>query len=149
MKSKIAIIIVAIVSLLLIATYSFAANDILGDAANGIRNFVGGTENVIEDTAKGVTTGIREGFTDVEDATENRTTSNENQSSMMTSNTNNDYTVQRTSATANTNGMLFGNNPLAWSLFILAVLGIITVGLVWYYGSQKEERYTRKNDDNY
>lgn len=154
MKKKIALFAIIILSSIFIVTYSFADNDMLGDATNGIRNFVGGTENVIEDAAGGV----RNFFTDNQNTTENVTYNNNNSdniaysnytSSAMTQNTNNNYTATRTAATTSADNSLFGMGPTAWTLFILAVLGIITVGLVWYYGTQKESRYSNRNDNNY
>lgn len=147
MSKKVFITIATILSILLFGiTYSFAGNNMGEDAVEGIRNFVGGAENVVEDTAKDVGEGIRTGITDVKDAAQNTTSS-------MTRDTkaDADYTATRTSTrtTSNNSGNSFLNmGATGWSLFIIATLGIITVGLVWYYGKQHEIK-TNNNDNNY
>lgn len=147
MSKKVFITIATILSILLFGiTYSFAGNNMGEDAVEGIRNFVGGAENVVEDTSKDVGEGIRTGITDVKDAAQNTTSS-------MTRDTkaDADYTATRTSTrtTSNNSGNSFLNmGATGWSLFIIATLGIITVGLVWYYGKQHEIK-TNNNDNNY
>lgn len=147
MSKKVFITIATILSILLFGiTYSFAGNNMGEDAVEGIRNFVGRAENVVEDTAKDVGEGIRTGITDVKDAAQNTTSS-------MTRDTkaDADYTATRTSTrtTSNNSGNSFLNmGATGWSLFIIATLGIITVGLVWYYGKQHEIK-TNNNDNNY
>lgn len=147
MSKKVFITIATILSILLFGiTYSFAGNNMGEDAVEGIRNFVGGAENVVEDTAKDVGEGIRTGITDVKDAAQNTTSS-------MTrdTKTDTDYAATRTTTrtTSNNSGNSFLNmGATGWSLFIIATLGIITVGLVWYYGKQHEIK-TNNNDNNY
>lgn len=49
----------SIFAILIFNISSFAANNIATDAMDGVRNIVGGAENVVEDTAKDITGGIR------------------------------------------------------------------------------------------
>ena len=59
----------------------------------------------------------------------------------------------RTSAKTTSTGNSFLNmGTTAWSLLIIAILGIITVALVWYYGKQNEfnvHQNRNNNNDNY
>ena len=74
MNKKFFITLTTIFSIILFGiTYSFAGNNIGEDAVEGVRNFVGGAENVVENTAKDVGEGIRSGVTDVKDAAQNTT----------------------------------------------------------------------------
>lgn len=148
MNKKFFITLATIFSIILFGiTYSFAGNNMGEDAVEGIRNFVGGAENVVEDTAKDVGEGIRTGITDVKDAAQDTT------HDMTRDNRNNgNYSATRTSARTTSTGNSFLNmGATAWSLFIIATLGIITVALVWYYGKQNEINVTRNhsNNDNY
>ena len=148
MNKKFFITIATIFSIILFGiTYSFAGNNMGEDAAEGVRNFVGGAENVVEDTAKNVGEGIRTGITDVKDAAQN-TTNNMTKNN----NNNNSYNATRTSArTTNTGNSFLNMGATAWSILIIAILGIITVALVWYYGKQNEinVHHNNNNDDNY
>lgn len=148
MNKKFFITLATIFSIILFGiTYSFAGNNIGEDAVEGVRNFVNGAENVVEDTAKNVGEGIRSGVTDVKDAVQDTT------HDMTRDNRNNsNYNATRTSATTNNSGNSFlSMGTTAWSLFIIATLGIITVALVWYYGKQNEinVHHNHNNDDNY
>ena len=148
MNKKFFITLATIFSIILFGiTYSFAGNNMGEDAVEGVRNFVGGAENVVEDTAKNVGEGIRTGVTDVKDAAQDTT------HDMTRDNRNNsNYNATRTSATTNYSGNSFLNmGATAWSLLIIAILGIITVALVWYYGKQNEinVHHNHNNDDNY
>lgn len=122
---------------------SFATNN-MKDAANGVRNFVGGAENIVEDAVGGIATGIKDGVTDVKDATKNATSAKTSNGS----NNNSNYTATRTSSNTISNTFL-GMTPLALAWFTMAVLGIITVSLVWYYGKQHDPKYNRNDDNNY
>lgn len=146
MKKKILFSILTIIAIILFSiTYSYATNEIEGavdNTVNGVRNFVGGAENVVEDTASGIGNGIR----NTVNGAENMTTG-----AMQTMDNNNgDYTATRT-ATARSvtnNATFLGMGATAWAWLIMAILGIVTVALVWYYGKQHEFS-ANDNDDNY
>lgn len=139
MKRITLIVAATILAIFLFGVSSFATNNIASDAAKGVRNIVGGAENVVENTASGITNGIRNGVSNAEN------TMNKSMSSATNNNTN--YNATRT-ATRATNNTLFGMNAITWSWVILGIVGIITVALVWYYGKQFESNYNH-NDDNY
>ena len=89
----------------------FANNDgsMLQDAANGVRDAVGGAENAME----------------------NKDNSGMTQNNNRTNNSN--YTATRT---ATTNSTFMGMSSTAWTWLIIGIAGIAIVALVWYYGSQ-------------
>lgn len=141
--------IVTIFAVLLFGISSFAANNIASDAVQGVRNVVGGAENVVGGAISGVTNGVRNGVNGVENTANHA--GNKMQGTMTTTN-NNGYNASRTATTrtaTNTGSNTFlGMGATAWGWFIMAVVGIITVALVWYYGKERESGYNH-NDDNY
>lgn len=111
----------------------FANNDgsMLQDAANGIRDAVGGAENAIEDGAKGIANTTKGATGSAENAMENKDNSGMTQNNNRTNNSN--YTATRT---ATTNQTFMGMSSTAWTWLIIGIAGIAIVALVWYYGSQ-------------
>ena len=150
MKRITLIAITTIFAVLLFGISSFAANNIASDAVEGVRNVVGGAENVVGGAISGVTNGIRSGVSGVENTAHNA--GNTMQGAITTTNNNNGYNASRTTTTrmatnAGSNTFL-GMGATAWGGFIMAVVGLITVALVWYYGKERESGYNH-NDDNY
>lgn len=149
MKRFTLIAITTIFAILLFGISSFAANNIASDAVQGVRNVVGGAENAVEDAASGVVNGVRSGINGVENTTNNA--GNKMQGAMTTTNNNDGYNATRTAttgmATNNANKFL-GMGATAWGWLIMAIVGIITIALVWYYGKEHESNYNH-NDDNY
>ena len=134
MKNKTLITVLTIIFAVLFffTTSCFAANEVEG-AVQGVRDFVGGAENVVEDVATGVSNTVRGGMDNSKDMTSD------------------DYTATRTATTTSNNGTtttFLGLGATAWGWFIMAVVGIITVALVWYYGKEHEYN-SNHNDDNY
>lgn len=111
----------------------FANNDgsMLQDAANGVRDAVGGAENAIEDGAKDIANTTKGVTGSAENAMENKDNSGMTQNNNRTNNSN--YTATRT---ATTNQTFMGMSSTAWTWFIIGIAGIAIVALVWYYGSQ-------------
>lgn len=132
MKNKTLITVLTIIFAVLFffTTSCFAANEVEG-AVQGVRDFVGGAENVVEDVATGVSNTVRGGMDNYKDMTKS------------------DYSATRTATTTSTgNNTFLGLGATAWGWFIMAVVGIITVALVWYYGKEHEYN-SNHNDDNY
>ena len=74
------------------------------------------------------------------------TTNNNNRSNVSTTNQGG-YTATRTSA--NTGNNLFGNvTNSVWTWLIVAIVGIVIVGLVMYYAKQNNNVITYNNDDD-
>ena len=111
----------------------FANNDgsMLQDAANGVRDAVGGAENAIEDGAKDIANTTKGVTGSAENAMENKDNSGMTQNNNRTNNSN--YIATRT---ATTNQTFMGMSSTAWTWLIIGIAGIAIVALVWYYGSQ-------------
>ena len=146
------------ITAILLAIFTFAflpnafANTGMDNAVNGIRNFVGGTENVMEDAGKGVVNGVKDGVNavgngarDVANGIDNGM-NRDNRANDMTPN-NGGYTATRTSTDTGATG-LFGNvsNDI-WTWMVLAIVGIVIVALVMYYAKQNNIT-TYHHDDN-
>ena len=127
-------------AILIVGIFSFSicfANNGLQDAADGVRNIVGGAENAVEDAARNISnaskdaTGkIEEGANNVGNAVMNNV---DNNTHARTDVANNNYTATRTSTTDNT---FMGMNATAWTWLIIGVAAIAIVALVWYYSMQ-------------
>lgn len=122
MKKKTFIALFIIFVLLLISTFSFANNDIKNDVHSATDTVIDGASNLANEARKGVGSienTIEDGVKDIGNA--------------MYDNDSMEYTTTRTStAPATTDNM----NGALWTWVILAVAGIVIVGLVWYYASQ-------------
>ncbi len=161
MKKKcfITAILLAVLSFAFVS-YTSAANG-MDNAVNGIRNFVGGTENVVEDAGKGIANGIKGGVNAIGNGAKNVTNGIENgmnrdnnqNDNMRTTGTidgnNGGYTATRTSTDAGNTG-LFGNvSNNVWTWMVLAIAGIIIVALVMYYAKQNNiTTYTHDDGDD-
>lgn len=127
-------------SVIIIAIFSFTiclANNGLQEAADGVRNVVGGAENAIEDAAKNIsnaskdaTNRMEQGANNVGNSVMNHNTTNNN---VRTNATNGNYTATRTATTNNT---FMGMNATAWTWLIIGIAAIAIVALVWYYSMQ-------------
>ncbi len=153
MKKKLIIstILLTIISLLTFS-YSFAANNSMSNAADSVRNFVGGAENAIEDAGKDAANGIRSGINAVGDGARNLTSDAQNGMSGMnqddgTTGTGN-YTATRTGSDADGAGLLTGVSNNVWTWLVIAIVGIIIVALVMFYAKQNTNVTTYYNDDD-
>ncbi len=122
----------------------FANNDhMLEDAANGVRNVVGGAENAIEDgardianTTKGATGAAENSMDNATGMTENTNNNNNNNNSEMNGNDRTNSNTYIATRTSTTDSRFMGMNATAWTCLILGIAGIAIGALVWYYGSQ-------------
>ncbi len=152
-------------------SYVFAAtnNNTGSNVVNGVRDFVGGAENVIEDAGKGVANGIRSGINgiegtannmsnDVQNSNNNGQNNNSNDQNAMNQNdtvgaigtmdtngNNGGYTATRTSAEG---GMFSNISDTVWTWTILAIVGVIIVALVLYYAKQNNNVTTYHHNDD-
>ena len=110
-KTFISSIIVIIISLFSVS-YTFAAdNNIGGKMVNGIRNTVGGAENIVEDAGSAVGRAVQDGM---------------------------NYTTTRTSATMETNGSdEVSTTTYTWVIIGVTAVGIIV--LLWSYFRQNND----------
>ena len=142
MKKRFLIISVITLLIISIAIPSLAMENV----ANGIRNFVGGTENTIENVGNNVAGGIKNGLNTVGQGTENVMTDvrdgmddmGNTMTGMMTGDSNNGdgYTATRTSTDE---ARLAGMTTSTWSWIIVGIT-IAAIGLlIWAYMRQKNE----------
>ena len=136
MKRKVlfAIILISIISLFSF-TYTFAANGLV----DGIRNTVGGAENVVKSTGSAIGNTIRNGMNTLENGGNQLGKDAQNTMGTMTGRNNDNYTATRTSTTTDTNNGM-STTPYTW-----VIIGITAVGigvLIWSYIAQNN-----KNND--
>lgn len=152
MKKKILFSTVIAFSIGLIFSFSsvFATNT---NPVDGIRNVIGGAENVMQNTASGITNGIRNATGTMTNGMDNMTntnntnntnnsTGNENEviGAIARDNNNGGYTATRT-ATAFDEPTLLGINMTTWTWIIMAIAAVGIVTLIWSYTKQRSENY--------
>ncbi len=139
MKRKFLLSFVLTVLFLSIAITSFAMDNMV----NGVRNVVGGTENMIENAGNNISNGVKSGLNTVTHGTENvvtevkdgmQNTSNSIMGTMTTNNGNNGYSTQRTSTGEVT---VAGMTTNTWTWIIVGVTGAAIGILVWSYIKQR------------
>ena len=131
MKKRFLFTLVATILFLSIAISSFA----MGNIANDVRNFVGGTENTIENVGNNVAGGIKNGFNTVEHGAENVASDMKSGAQkagnsvmgMTTNNNNGGYTATRTSG----NAAIAGMSTNTWTWIIVGITAAAIVILVW------------------
>ena len=121
------------------------ATNMLENAANGVKNAVGGAENAIENAASGVTNTARnmtEGMENGANSVTNSMRNATNSAKDTNDNMNNDGYVATRTATDTGAATFMGMTSTAWTWLIIGVATIAIVTLVWYYGNQlKASRY--------
>lgn len=137
MKKKFLLFFVATILFLSVALSAYAMDNV----ANGVRNFVGGTENVVENAGNGIANGIKSGLNTVSGGTQNIVSDvkngMENTGNSMVSATdtnNNGYTATRT---ATDDVKIAGMTTNAWSWIIIGITAAAIILLVWSYIKQK------------
>ena len=143
MKKRFLLISIITVLFISIAIPVFAMDNV----ANGIRNFVGGTENAIENAGNNISNGVKNGLntvgrgtenvvTDVKDGMEN--TGNTMMGTMTDNNNNgNDgYTAARTSTD---NVTLAGMTSNTWTWIIVGITIAAIAILIWSYIRQRNK----------
>ena len=100
------------------------ANDgnMMNDATNGVKNFVGGVENTVENTARGAS-----------NFTKNVTGGMQNGA----------YTATRTS----TDDTVMGMNSNTWTWLIVGIAAVAIIALIWYYSMQFANRDSHHDDE--
>lgn len=129
---KIVLIFTLIATILLVtSSYIFATDTVQNDAmkaTDGVRNVVGGAENVVENVAKDGADGIKNGINTVGNTTSNLTNATTN---------NGNYTATRTATETGTNTGVMNN---AWTWIIVAIIAIVIIAVIWYYSTRSNDR---------
>lgn len=147
MKKKLYITILTLLAILAFSiSYTFAANNMT--AVDGIRNVVGGAENVVENAGKGIVDGVRNvtsaGQNTMGNVTGGTRTQTQNAGNRLVDGTTDGYTATRTTtraATGTNTGTFLGMNSTVWTWLIMAIVGIAIVALVWMYAKQNNHSY--------
>ena len=140
MNKKYLLVFVSMIVFLSVAISSFAMNNM----ADGVRNMVGGTENMIENAGNNISSGIKSGLNTVEHGTENVVTNVKDGMQDMgntmvgatMNNNNNNYTATRTSSDEI---KIAGMTSNTWSWLIIGITGAAIIILVWSYIKQKNQ----------
>lgn len=148
----------------------FANNNIGQDAIDGVRNFVGGAENAMENAARGVSNTSQDMTRNLENGANNvgntmmNNGDNNNTAKDTNNNTNNNANTDNTTATANNNATTgnymatrtatdtegnatwMGMTATTWTWLIMGIAAIAIVALVWYYSMQfRSTNYENKD----
>lgn len=151
MKKSLLLISIVAILLMCISVPVFA----MGNVANDVRNFVGGTENMIEYAGNTVSNGVRNGLNTVGEGTQNvmnnmrngmNNAENSMAAGMTTDNDNGGYTATRTTADEIT---VAGMNTNTWSWIIVALTAVAIGILIWSYMRQrnKNDLYIDSDDE--
>lgn len=127
----------------------------MGNVANDVRNFVGGTENMIEDAGNTVSNGVRNGLNTVSGGTQNvmndmrngmDNTENSMAAGITTDNNNGGYTATRTTTD---DIRVAGMTTNTWSWVIVALTAAAIGILIWSYMKQrnKNDLYIDSDDE--
>ena len=135
MKKKLLTVAAILVFSIFSCTLCFAndAGQMLQDAANGVKNAVGGAENVVENAAGGAVNTAKNATQGIENGMNNAGNTMKNTTSNTRTNTNTGYTATRTSTEPAT---FMGMTSTAWTWLIMGIAALAIVALVWYYGAQ-------------
>ena len=147
MKKKIFVSLVIAISLIFSFVVCFANDNGsgLGDATNGVRNFVGGVENTVEDAAKDVSNTSKDITGGMEHGMDRSLDRNSNSGYSGIGSTDNDngrYSTTRVSTGDNT---VLGMTSNAWTWLIIGIAAIAIIAVIWYYSMQFSNN--NRNDD--
>lgn len=142
MKKKFIVSLVLALSVIFSFTFCFAANNGFTEAANGVRNFVGGVENTVENAAmdvsnssKNVTGGIENGVNkDI----------NNGFAGMGSTDNNGRYSAARVNTGDTT---VLGMSSTAWTWLIVGITAIAIIAVIWYYSMQFSNTNTHHDDE--
>lgn len=142
MKKIFASIVIAFALSLIFFIPSVFANNMASDAANGVRNAVGGAENAVEDAAKGTAGAVKNGINTMSNGAQN--TMNTVGNDVKNTANNGEYTATRTATETNNNFLGFmGNNMWAW--IVVGIVALLVIGIIWYYMA-RQGNYRDHND---
>lgn len=146
-------IVLSVVFALVLASSSVFAMDAVGNVMSGVGNQIHQSWNKMGDSAQSAGNTISDGFTGMMEngrtnSTVENTDNNTNNDGFMGMNNNDnngngDYTAERTS----TEGTILGMDGTMWTWFVFAILGIVVISLVWYYGMQQTDAHKGRHED--
>ena len=119
---------------------------------NGIESAVDGVVDMGRNVVNGVTNNNmmnNDNNTGSNNNGNNNSNNNNNSTAAGITTNNSNYTAMRTSTAANTtNTGLFGLSNTAWTWIIMIITAAVIVSLIYYYGSQFENKTSMNNRNN-
>ena len=109
----------------------------MNQAANGVRNVVGGAENTIEGAAQGISNMTKDATNNIEKGM-NKTA---NDISNAMNNNDRNYNATRTSTEAGTETTFMGITSTAWTWIIVGIAVVAILALVWFFSTQKNNTH--------
>ena len=156
MQKKLSAIFAIIIAIVFSFSVCFAADDLLKDATNTVRDAVNNTEDAVEGAMHNAGDAIQDSTEKAENTMENAGNAIENTgntierdmsntTSRVTDTNNDTYAATRTSTTGNATFM--GMNATAWTWLILGIAAIAIIAVVWYYSMQitSENNHSRRD----
>ena len=156
MQKKLFAIFAIIVAIVFSFSVCFAAEDVLKDVTNTVKDTATNAGNVIQDTMHNAGNAIQDSTEKAENTMENAGNAIENTgntierdmsntTSRVTDTNNDTYAATRTSTTGNATFM--GMNATAWTWLILGIAAIAIIAVVWYYSMQitSENNHSRRD----
>ena len=156
MQKKLFAIFVIIIAIVFSFSVCFAAEDVLKNATNTVRDAVNDTEDAVEGTMHNAGDAIQDSTEKAKNTMENAGNKIEeagntlekdtkNTTSKVTNTNNDGYTAARTSTTGSATFM--GMNATAWTWLILGIAAIAIIAVVWYYSMQitSENNHSRRD----
>lgn len=112
-------------------------------AGNTIKNAADGAKNVVQGAITGTENVVSNGANGVKNATGN--VGNTAKAATTTNTTNGTYTANRTAT--NTPVKVAGMTATTWTWLIVAVLGALIIGLIYYYAKQNNTTTSSHMDE--
>lgn len=116
----------------------------MNTAGQSIQNAAEGARSVVQNTVSGAENAVAKGGQTVANTAQNMTNAGTTKNTTNTGNTiaqgtTTNYNTTRTAT--GTTAKFAGMTATGWAWFIVAILGALIVGLVWYYAKQPKENY--------
>lgn len=148
MLKKSLIILCVFCMLVLISGSCFAMNivndtkNVLEDVGNNVQSMVDDAGNSMESMKDGISNVMSDMGNEVHETTDNieNDMSNNTVTDAGMTNNDDDYSATRTSASSMTEELTNSGTGSAFVWVVLSIAAIIIVALVWYYGTQTEDK---------
>lgn len=115
----------------------------MNTAGQSIQNVAEGARSVVQNAVSGAENAVAKGGQAVANTTQNMTNAGTTKNTTNTGNTiaqgTTNYNTTRTAT--DTTAKFAGMTATGWTWFIVAILGALIVGFVWYYAKQPKENY--------
>lgn len=148
MVKKIFIAFSILLSLSLLSSFVFATDAIQDgakDVGSEVKNSWNKLGNAVQNIGNDAKGAVNNTNNSINDQNDNNNMINQNNNNAINDNNTSNYTASRTAANTNNSGALFGMNSTMWTWLIMAILGVVIVALVWYYGAENTTGSHKRN----